>query len=265
MKDQTAHYAIIGDGRLARHMKHYLGLLGLAHGAWARNPHSTFNDHRHPNAGERLAATLEPASHVLLLVSDDAIAELLRRFPALHGGGRRLVHCAGALSLPGVAGAHPLMTFGDDLYDLERYQSVPFLVESGYRFGDLMPGLPNPSHSVPTEQKALYHALCVMAGNFPQILWRGVEARFRDRLQLPREVLEPYLRQVLDNFLRDPQGALTGPLARGDAQTMTRNLAALGDDPMAAVYAAFQELHAADAAARTDSGMIPALGREVHS
>lgn len=265
MTDQTAHYAIIGDGRLARHMKHYFGLLGLAHGAWARNPHSTFNDHRQANAGERLAATLEPASHVLLLVSDDAIAELLRRFPALHAGQRRLVHCAGALSLPGVAGAHPLMTFGDELYDLERYQGVPFLVESGYHFDDLLPGLPNPSHCVPTEQKALYHALCVMAGNFPQVLWRGVGERFRDRLQLPREVLEPYLRQVTDNFLRDPDGALTGPLARGDARTMARNLAALDDDPLASVYAAFQELHAADAEGRAAPDVIPAVGREGRS
>jgi predicted short-subunit dehydrogenase-like oxidoreductase (DUF2520 family) len=247
MTDVKPHYAILGDGRLARHMKHYLGLLGLPCSGWARNPHSNFNSRSEPDASRRLALTIEPASHVLLLVSDDALAGMLRRYPALHDGQRRLVHCAGALSLPGVAGAHPLMTFGHELRDLDHYRAIPFLVDEGYRFEDLLPGLPNPSHGLPAERKALYHALCVIAGNFPQLLWQAAGQRLGEQLQLPRTVLEPYLRQALENHLRDPEGALTGPLARGDDGTMTRNLAALGDDPLAAVYRAFQQLHGAEA------------------
>ena len=246
------HYAILGDGRLARHMRRYLELLGLPASGWSRNPRSDFNTHRHPDAAERLRRTVAPATQVLLLVSDDAIATVLRQYPWLHG--HRLVHCAGALSLPGVAGAHPLMTFADGLYSLEQYRRIPFLVESGHDLDEVLPGLPNPRHTVSVEQKALYHALCVSAGNFPQLLWQQVGRRFEDRLGVPATVLRPYLEQVLANFLADPERALTGPLARGDAGTIGRNLSALHDDPLGDVYRAFLSLHegGAEAALREE-------------
>jgi predicted short-subunit dehydrogenase-like oxidoreductase (DUF2520 family) len=238
---QDLHYAILGGGRLARHMSRYLDLLGLSSSTWSRNAHPDLNSHRHPDATERLRRTVTPASHVLLLVSDDAIANVLRQYPWLHG--HRLVHCAGALSLPGVAGAHPLMTFAETSYTLAQYRRIPFLVESEHEFATVLPGLPNPHHTVSVEQKALYHALCVAAGNFPQLLWQQVGQRFEDRLGVSAAVLKPYLEQVLVNFLADPDHALTGPLARGDTGTITRNLTALKGDPLGDVYRAFLELH----------------------
>lgn len=240
----TPHYALLGDGRLARHMRHYLGLLQLPCTLWARNAASEFNSYTHPEPAERLRGTIAPATHVVLLVSDAAIPELLRKYPFLHS--RTLVHCAGALSLPGVAGAHPLMTFSGQLYSCEQYREIPFLVEQGYRFEDVLPGLPNSHHAVRVEHKALYHALCVMAGNFPQMLWQAVSQRFDAQLQVPPAVLEPYLRQVLANFLADPEGALTGPMARGDEPTVNRNLKALEQDPLASLYRAFGDLYGAE-------------------
>lgn len=242
----TTHYAILGDGRLARHFRHYLGLLGQDTSGWARNPASAFNTHRHPDAAERLRRTVAPASHVLLLVSDDALLPLLRQHPWLHG--HRLVHCAGALGLPGVAGAHPLMSFAEALYSLEQYRRIPFLVEAGCDFRELFPALPNPNHVVDVGDKALYHALCVVAGNFPQILWQAVAERFEGRLGVPATVLQPCLEQVLANFLADPQRALTGPLARGDRLTLARNLAALDGDPLQRLFAAVVGFFQAQAA-----------------
>jgi hypothetical protein len=153
------------------------------------------------------------------------------------------------------------MTFGNELQELDHYRAIPFLVEDGCRFEDLLPGLPNPSHSLRTEQKALYHALCVMAGNFPQLLWQAAGRRLGEQLRLPQAVLEPYLRQTLENHLRDPEGALTGPLARGDEGTMARNLAALGDDPLADLYRAFQDFHGTDGRPVREGASL-AAGRE---
>lgn len=251
--DQT-HYAILGDGRLARHLHHYLGLLGQTCSGWARNPASDFNSHGIADAERRLRRTIEPASRVLLLVSDDAIAPLVRRYSFLHS--RRLIHCAGALSLPGIAGAHPLMTFSNDLYTLEQYQEIPFLVESGHDFAELFPALPNPNHTVPVERKAYYHALCVMAGNFPQILWQALSARFEGELGIPASVLEPYLLQVVHNFLADPGGALTGPLARGDTQTIARNLGALDGDSLEDLYRAFVTLYSSEHIPLTEASSL---------
>lgn len=241
-------FAILGGGRLARHMRHYFSLLGLPHTYWARKPSERLNSHPQGDTAERLHAAVESASHVLLLVSDAAIAGLVRRYPVLQR--KTLVHCSGALALPGVAGAHPLMTFGNDLYGLEEYRRIPFMVDSGHRFVDLLPGLPNPAYEIPLEHKARYHALCVMAGNFSQILWHSVARRF-DELGLPSETLAPYLQRVVGNFVADPERALTGPLSRGDWQTVERNLQALGDDPLGALYHAFLDhWHAEHPAAR---------------
>lgn len=238
------HYALLGGGRVARHLRHYLHLEGLPTSGWARNPRSDLNSHDDPNPERRLRAALDGATHVLLLVSDDAIAPLLRRYAFLHG--HELVHCAGALSLPGVAGAHPLMTFGRDLYDLETYRRIPFVVESGHHFTDLFPGLTNPHHAIAPEHKALYHALCVIAGNFPQLLWQAVGERLEDDLGIPADVLGAYLQQSLANSLADPDGALTGPLARGDTATLDRNLSALGPGGLQDLYRAFIDFHGRD-------------------
>jgi predicted short-subunit dehydrogenase-like oxidoreductase (DUF2520 family) len=240
-----SHYALLGGGRLARHMHHYLAHLNLPVSGWARDRDCALNSHAIDDPQLRLRATVKPASHVLLLVSDAGIAEVVRTYPFLHE--KTLVHCAGALSIPGIAGAHPLMTFGDLLYEPEQYRCVPFIVERGHRFGDLLPGLPNPHFEIAPEHKARYHALCVMAGNFSQLLWEAVAARFAG-MDLPAGILAPYLRQVTENFLATRGSALTGPLSRGDRATIERNLGALAGDGLQGLYRAFLEFHTKAAA-----------------
>ncbi|HET6565875.1 MAG TPA: DUF2520 domain-containing protein [Xanthomonadales bacterium] len=236
-------YAILGGGRLARHMRHYLQQLGLPCTYWARNPDPALNSSSITDTEGRLHATVQDASHVLLLVSDDAIASLPRRFPELRD--KALVHCSGALGIPGIAGAHPLMTFGLDLYPLETYRRIPFMIDQGFDMDELLPGLPNPHNHISVEHKAQYHALCVMAGNFPQILWQAVSQRFA-LLGVEDEALAPYLQQVLQNFLANPGSALTGPLARGDSGTIDRNLNALAGDGLQALYQSFVDFHSAE-------------------
>ena len=216
------NYAIVGGGRLARHFSQYFYLLDISHTCWTRDRWSSFNTSTLSDAEQRLRDTIGNADIVLLLVSDAAIAELLKQYPFLHE--KQLIHCSGALSFPGVAGAHPLMTFADQLYELETYQSIPFMCEAGHSFGELFHGLPNPHFTINVEDKAHYHALCVMAGNFVQVLWKGVSDRFERELGLPVEALHPYLNQLTENFVQTPETALTGPLTRNDQQTVARNI-----------------------------------------
>lgn len=55
---------------------------------------------------------------------------------------------------------------------------------------------------------------------------------------------EPYLRQVLENFVAARGAALTGPLSRGDSATVGRNLNALSGDRLQGLYRAFLDCHA---------------------
>ncbi len=233
-------YAILGGGRLARHLRHYLTQLGLPCTAWARKPDPELNTFDISDTAERLHATIRDASHVLLLVSDGAIAGLPKRYPALRE--KTLVHCSGALGIPGIAGAHPLMTFGPELYPLDSYRRIPFMIDQGFSMEQLLPGLPNPHNHIGVEHKAQYHALCVMAGNFPQILWRAVSQRFA-ALGVGDDALGPYLQQSLQNFLANPDGALTGPLARDDTGTISRNLNALQGDGLQGLYQSFFDFY----------------------
>ncbi|HKX54751.1 MAG TPA: DUF2520 domain-containing protein [Xanthomonadales bacterium] len=242
---KNVHYAILGGGRLARHMRHYFQQLGLPCSYWARKTDFELNSHNIVDTTGRLHATVQPASHVLLLVSDDAIASLPKRYPVLRG--KTLVHFSGALGIPGIAGAHPLMTFGYDLYSPQAYQSIPFMLDQGLNMSEVLPGLPNPHSHIAVEHKAQYHALCVMAGNFPQILWQAVSQRFTG-MGLGEGMLEPYLRQVLDNFLANPATALTGPLARGDQGTVARNLQSLQGDALQPLYQSFVKFHSTEQA-----------------
>jgi predicted short-subunit dehydrogenase-like oxidoreductase (DUF2520 family) len=239
-----SNYAIIGGGRLARHFSEYFRLQQIPHTRWVRDRWSSFNTCELSDAEQRLQETVGMADRVLLLVSDNAIGVLLKQYPFLYE--KQLIHCSGALSFPGVATAHPLMTFPDDLYQLDTYRSVPFMLEAGHSFDQLFPNLPNPHFVINVEDKTRYHAMCVMAGNFPQILWKGISDRFEKQFELPAEILQPYLKQVVANFIQTPEAALTGPLVRNDQVTIERNLTALRDDPLHDLYQAFQRFYQDD-------------------
>jgi len=248
------NYAIVGGGRLARHFSEYFRLLEIPHRRWTRDRRSPFNTSELPDTGLRLRETVANADRVLLLVSDNAIAALLKQYPFLHD--KQLIHCSGALSFPGIAGAHPLMTFADCLYGLDTYQSIPFVFEArefkdevpeaGSGFSELFPALPNPHFSINPEDKARYHALCVMAGNFTQVLWKAVSDRFEQQFDWPTEILHSYLNQVVGNFIQVPESALTGPLVRNDQQTIERNIDSLSGDPLQDLYHAFHCFYQGD-------------------
>lgn len=222
-------YLVIGGGRLSRHLQQYLKLESLPFETWNRSL-----------SFEELELRVSRASHVLLAISDGAI-ESFSREHAQSGG--KWVHFSGALSLPDVPGAHPLMTFTEAVYeDVERYRGIPFITEKGREsFADLLPGLANPSFAIDSELKPLYHALCVLSGNFTVLLWEKAFTEFGKKLGLPKEVIVPYLRQIAENLERTApsESVLTGPLKRGDQETIEKNLEALANDPYSGVYRAF--------------------------
>jgi len=84
------------------------------------------------------------------------------------------------------------------------------------------------------EDKPRYHAGAVFASNYFVV----VEALAQELLQSAGleaadawRALAPLVRGTFDNLQRDgPRGALTGPVARGDAETVARHLAALGPE-----------------------------------
>jgi predicted short-subunit dehydrogenase-like oxidoreductase (DUF2520 family) len=152
-----------------------------------------------------------------------------------------VIHFSGALEVPGLHGAHPLMTFGHDLYSNDFYARIPFVVTGRTSLQDFLPDFPNPSFQILPEQKPYYHALCVLGGNFTTLLQQRMLQGFAE-LGLPTSAAQPYIDKITKNVFAAPAAALTGPLARKDFLTIRKNLKSLAGDPYARIYEAFVSL-----------------------
>jgi 2-dehydropantoate 2-reductase len=234
-------YGFVGDGRLSRHWRHYFTSLGMPWRLWSRRLARS-----NGKPGIAAADALADCPVILLAVADDAIAPVLERLKAEGLADRRFVHCCGGRSFDGAFGAHPLMSFGTTLYEPAFYRGIPVFVDHDALHADpvaefrgLFPRLPNPCFPLRTADKAYYHALCALAGGFTAVLWRDFFAAMAARFGAPRDALAAYPRRIIDNVIAARDGALTGPVARGDSETIQMHLEALDGTALAGVYQAF--------------------------
>lgn len=228
---QVPHPLIVGDGKMATHMVHYLSLLGINFSQWSRKNHSASS----------LDALFNQSHLTLLLISDANLEHFLNSNSFLTS--KPVVHFSGALSIEAMMGAHPLMTFSNHLYDLEFYKKITFILEkSNSRLNNPLDFLPNNFFEIPAESKTYYHMLCALSGNFTCILWQKFFNELEATCQLPKAVGELYLKQITQNIIENPNTALTGPLIRNDKITLNKHLDALETDEFKNIYQAFIEL-----------------------
>ena len=239
----SSHFLILGSGRVAQHFWHYLTLLKLPARRWSRQLEK--------QPGAEFLSLVSEVTHVLVLVNDQAIEPLIEKAQAvmkeasIDPSKKTWLHFSGALQTPLAFGCHPLMTFpADAKYTLETYQRIPFVIDQGAPDSNkLLPGLPNVTYRIDPKKRALYHALCVMSGNFSAMLWQKFFATLEKDLLIPPKAGLPYFEAITENIKRNPNTAVTGPLTRGDHKTLDKNLSALRDDPFEPVFRAFIEAY----------------------
>ena len=198
-----------------------------------------------------------PASDILWIChTDDALAEtakLLARKPGWSG--KIVFHSSGALSSDvlsplkrkgaSTASLHPMMTFVRGA--TPRMEEVPFAVEGDSRAvaiaRRIVRDLGAESFAIKKAAKPLYHAL----GSFssPLIVAALVTAERVGRgaglsASQTRRVMAPILRQTMKNYAeRGAAAAFSGPIKRGDVNTVVRHLKELKRVPGASeVYRA---------------------------
>jgi predicted short-subunit dehydrogenase-like oxidoreductase (DUF2520 family) len=238
-KELITRYVIIGNGRMAKHMRFYFDSLDISYQTWIRSQQSE----------EDLADILTDATHVLLLISDDTIDSFIEHCSTLVQNTKfKWIHFSGCLNSKYAFGAHPLMTFSHHLYPAREYQKIPFTIEAGdWSFADLLPGLPNPHYVISKSQKAYYHALCVMANNFSTLLWQHFFTEMQTQFAFKKTDLLPFLQQTFSNIEENPETALTGPISRRDKIALAKDLAALKEDKHFAIFAAFVKAYLPEA------------------
>lgn len=218
---------IIGSGRLAKHLHHWNLLQPL--------PNQILSWNRSEDA-RLLPGLVSQADLVWLAISDSAIQDFFEKH--LCVGGKMVVHFSGALADDRMLCAHPLMSFPIDILPDAAYKAAWFAISGADILTDMMPGFTNSSFLVSAKSKPLYHALCVVAGNFPQLLWNEVD-QTRQQLNIPEAAFSVYLQQSLNSFLHLKSKSLTGPLIRHDQITMDKNKNALVNTKLQTIYAAF--------------------------
>jgi predicted short-subunit dehydrogenase-like oxidoreductase (DUF2520 family) len=203
-----------------------------------------------------LSGAVLDAQLIWLCVPDRMIAEiaalvvLRRKQQGLGFKGQIVVHSSGVLSSDALlvaqsAGArvgsiHPLMTF--PTRKRVPLTNIPFSVEASPLLCKplfaLVRALGGSPFRISSESKALYHAAATMAS--PLLLSALVAAQQAAVLagmssDQAAKLLAPMAARTVANFLeKGPLRSFSGPIARGDAETIELHLRALSKHPILA-------------------------------
>ena len=216
--------AIIGPGRLGRSL----------HALWLRAGHEVV----------LLRDELPPPSDVVVLtVPDAAVGAVAAHLPP----GPPLLHCAGALSHEVLrphapAGSlHPLMTFPGPEVHLPDLTDVPAALAGDPEAVQIAETLARDLGLDPFEvpgDRRLYHAAAVLAGNLSMVLLAEASAVLAaagvPSSDAPRRLIPLVLRSVA-NAHRPLRTSLTGPIARGEIDTLLAHRKALDEHGMSAI------------------------------
>ncbi len=228
-----ANYVIFGAGRVGQNMSGYLTYLG--HHCVLISHHEAKSD------PDRCRKAVADAEFVAAAIPDDAIAAWCDHWiDELHG--KIVIHFSGAARVDGVAAFHPLYSFPPHKVDAAKLEQIAFACpQGGPAFGEVFPGAPNPHFEIADADRARYHALAVLSGNFVAFLWNETAKELAQFTGLePEVVMGGYLASVIDRFRESPAASLTGPVARKDAKTVAANLDALTEKPaLKRLYEAF--------------------------
>lgn len=190
---------------------------------------------------------LPPSDVFLLGCADNQLADCCAELASsgVLRTGNVVLHCSGALSSailqPAhergayIASIHPIKSFADPAQAIHDFAGT----FCGMEGDDAALSLLEPCFTqlgaqtfrIDATQKTLYHAASVMACNYLVALQEISIQTFAQagvERALAMQILQPIVRGTADNVFRlGTASALTGPIARGDTQVVTRQLQAL--------------------------------------
>ena len=188
-------------------------------------------------------AVANAADLVFITTPDDAIAGVAAAVQWHFGQG--VVHCSGAASTDIIAPAaqdgaqvgafHPLQSFASVSRAIENIPGSTFAIEAEPPLRDKLVAMATALRGSPVllgpGDKVLYHAAAVIVSNYTVALMKMATDLWRQFGVPPAEAtaaMLPLLRGTVNNIANiGLPNCLTGPIARGDAGTVERHLAAL--------------------------------------
>ena len=229
---------------------------------------------------DKPSAVARGSDILLLAVPDDALSNVVTMLSAsgairsgqyvVHTSGR---HGAGVLAPAAEVGAqvaamHPAMTFTGTDVDLEHLPGTVFgctgeepvrsLVES------LVVDLGGRANWIEESQRVLYHlALAHGANHLVTLVSQAADLLRASGARDPATILRPLLQAALDNSLEYGDAALTGPIVRGDVETVRMHLSAMVDSAPQTLESYVTMARATAAHAVLDGRLQPARAAEI--
>ena len=253
-KSQKYEIAIIGAGTLASalaralHSKEYR----VSEIVSRSNPQSLRRARILASRIQSSATTIQAAEMsadiVWICVPDDAIAALAEQMTDERDWrGKIVVHSSGALSSDTleplrrkgaeVASAHPLMTFVSS--SQPKLKGVPFALEGTAKaltaVETIISDFEAHAFRIARTEKAAYHAFGFFSSpGIVSLIAAAIDVGKLAGLdgKRVRALMEPIVRQTIDNCFRtSPQQAFSGPVRRGDVETIRKHLKVLDEHP----------------------------------
>ena len=209
--------------------------------------------------------TMRPADVWMIAVPDIHIAEVAAKLAEAQPESTTapiVFHCSGAQSssilVPLVdqgwhaASAHCILSFASAEAAMQQFPGTPCALEGDARATDALQAafsaIGARCFPVKSQDKLLYHAAAVFATNFLPVLQSVAEAAWTAS-GVPPDLLPGLRSALLNNAVANitrlgPQGALTGPAARGDVAAIARQAEAVTqwDAEAGAAYEALSAL-----------------------
>jgi predicted short-subunit dehydrogenase-like oxidoreductase (DUF2520 family) len=253
----------IGSGKVATAFGRYLHIKGATvSGYFDRHPEKTAHaSQQTQSAAFQSSADAAARSDMIFITTrDDQIEETCRQLCRENSiASRHLVgHMSGAHSSRLLSDAqnlgatvfslHPLQAFADEKESLEALPKTYFSLEGDMArlepVTDLLARMGNRYFTLAPEHKSLYHlSACILSNYLVTLAASGMAALEQAGID-PQEGFQA-MRPLMDGTLANiaqlgPSRALTGPIARGDAGTISQHMEALeaqGLEHIKSVYA----------------------------
>ncbi|WP_028389396.1 Rossmann-like and DUF2520 domain-containing protein [Legionella fairfieldensis] len=255
------NFNIIGAGRLGKTLAYALINTGEIRLQAVCNEH--FHQARlaieHIGAGiaVSLLKDLPPVDLTFLTVNDDVISSLAKQLVKEKGitPGSIVAHCSGVLSSDAlislrnlgcqIASIHPLKAFKAGTLDKNAFKGCFCAVEGDEAAVDTLSLLFEKIGAkiipIKPEAKTTYHAAAVIASNYLVTLAAAASELFEKAGvsgELSSQITTDLMQSSLVNIQQTPTltEALTGPLLRGDLNTLRKHLDALEGTSLKALY-----------------------------
>lgn len=229
---------LIGGGRVGQTLGRLLAQDGhdQVQDVLTRSPASAARAVAFIGAGRAIADVnqLRPADVWVLAVPDGQVVPTATALAQLDLAPALAFHCSGAISSAElvalkhkgwqVASAHCLLSFAEPAAAVMQFANTPCALEGNVQalaeLRTLFTRLGAQCFDLAAADKLLYHAGAVFATNFLPVLQDLAEQLWQHANmppELARQMRATLLNNAVNNIVKlGPQGALTGPAARGD-------------------------------------------------